>query len=499
MKNKQFSYLEWEFLEEPIVISKINATEKLPQGKKEIKVFRDDHYMLNGIITGKEDPYFFQERKFGLPGENVDQFNISGSDYEDYYKYSIQFCFLGESKVQTKEEDTNWKVNIKMFSIKRTNINENKADTLIDWYLNGPNQQIFCHSTKRDFLYKYIRERSITIDEILHSLEAENSKGSTDFDFIKLNAFDNTFLITRVPKEYGPIWSNNIGIEYKNKWGKIPSEEERIMIFELCSFIFGCQLLQIGYTLYDEENNLVEEYACNPWGTYPKTLCSIPDAPPIRIDRPIFSTKAENLINYLLPLYKSYKKSYNLNDGLWLYWLARIMPLGSQLPIYSSAIESLMNGWFKSENSESHGKFIEDKEFEELLKYEINLIKEKIENKKNEIRNKPKLTQNDVEKGAMYDGILKRLNLINKMGVMDRFRRFFKEIELDITDLEWETIKARSNIAHGRIETQDDQIEKQYQFAMTYDTLFHKVILKLLGYSGDYIDRSIIGWKDKTI
>jgi hypothetical protein len=37
------------------------------------------------------------------------------------------------------------------------------------------------------------------------------------------------------------------------------------------------------------------------------------------------------------------------------------------------------------------------------------------------------------------------------------------------------------------------------QHTRTYDTLIHKILLRLLGYSGSYIDRSVVGCKDKQL
>ena len=85
------------------------------------------------------------------------------------------------------------------------------------------------------------------------------------------------------------------------------------------------------------------------------------------------------------------------------------------------------------------------------------------------------------------------------MGVMDRFRFFFNEIDLPVDKNEWDAIKARHAVAHGRIATEEGEGEKIIRYTDTYETLIHKILLRLLGYSGSYIDRSVIGWKDKQL
>lgn len=500
MKNKYFAYLEWEFLEEPIITRKINPTKKLPKGDKEIKIFRDDQYKLCGLIRGKEDNSFFFGRDIGKPGESVDQFNISGSENGGYIKYSIQHCYLRELRAFNKGKDTSWEVDINMFSINRKYKNENEFNTSINWYINGPSKYIFCHSTKRDSTITYFRERFSEKDKTFNSLKSKDMIiHSTDIDFIKIDVLEYPFLIIYVPKKYGPIWSNNIGIEYCKNWGKIPDEEERKIISELCSYIFGRQLLYVGHSIFDNENCLIEEYACNPWGNYPRSLCSLPDMPPIRIDKPICGSKSENLINQLLPSYFTYREPYNLKNALWFFWFAQSMPVDASLSLYFSALEAIMNGWFKSDKSKSKGKFLKEKEFKSIFKEELESIKKKLENKEKEIKDKFNSFEEKINIDFIYNGIRKRLQFINDMGVMDRFNQFFNEINLKVGNKEWDAIRARHSIAHGRASTKDEDIDKFFTHSMIFVTLLNKVILKLLGYSGDYIDRNIIGWNDKYL
>lgn len=499
MEKENFAYLEWEFLTKPISISKIDTNENLPMGNKEIKVSRDDQYNIQGIITGKQDTSFFDNIKNGKPGESVVPFNITGTDIDEYHKYLIQYCYLGDLNVHKIVNEVIWEIKLILYSLTRTNINENNAETIIDWYINGPQHQIFCHSTSRELPFQYKKERKISSDETFHTLEADGLSRSIDIDFIKVEIPDFTFLINYVPEIYGPEWSNNVGFEYRSEWGKLPKEKERKIISELCSFIFGRQLMNIGYTILDKDNYIIEEYACDPLINEPRTICSKPDAPPIKIHKPIFNKKTEELINQLLPKYIQYRDIYNFKNSLIIYWLARNMPIGSQLPIYSSALESLINGWLKSNNSKSRGKYFKDGDFKKLFNDELDSIKNKIELKKNKINSKSKLNKKENDLIFSLNGILKKVEYLNNMGVNDGIRKFFKEINLELNDIEWETINARNKFAHGRLNTQSEKYEKEYQYSFIYDTLLHKVMLRLLEYTGDYINRSIIGWKDEVL
>ena len=75
----------------------------------------------------------------------------------------------------------------------------------------------------------------------------------------------------------------------------------------------------------------------------------------------------------------------------------------------------------------------------------------------------------------------------------------FEEINLPIDDHEWEAIEERHKFVHGRILFDKTDWERVVQHVNTFETLLHKILLKLLGYSGTFIDRSVPGWKDKQL
>jgi hypothetical protein len=377
-------------------------------------------------------------------------------------------------------------------------------------------------------------------------------------------------LITKVPKGIGPDWyrTSNIGIEYRADWKRIHDGKEQEEIRELCSFIFGRQLLPVGYTIYDKDGNIVEGCAYNPWGNDPKSLCLNCDIPPIRIEG---NSKADDLISQLLPTYCKLRDDYHLNDGLWAYWLARTMPVGMDLPILAAGVEAIMNGWFGSEIIEFDGNnrvYMDKDEFKELFCDGLSSVEGKLSKCWFSWNNIPgdgnerfiklfrnyfdigwagnvKIYKSDGNKmihitdgensaeitiykaegkttlkisdGSIYDLKFKREggkrniyietrpyaykimnNLQNayKMGVMDQFRFFFDKIDLVLDDDEWNAIKARNGVAHGRFTSEDG--ERMFQHGLAYTTIIHKILLRLLDYSGWYISYSD-GCKDKLL
>ncbi len=152
------------------------------------------------------------------------------------------------------------------------------------------------------------------------------------------------------------------------------------------------------------------------------------------------------------------------------------MPLGTSLPTFAAGVESMMNAWFKSEWSDSKGKYISEESFNEILKPELEEIGRKLNGK---------------EKG---DRVINKINYAFQASSADLFKMFFNEIGLEINDDEWGAINARHSIAHGGIDFESVEWKKISQNRVIYVNLIHKIILKLLGYSGDYIDRSVVPW-----
>jgi hypothetical protein len=157
------------------------------------------------------------------------------------------------------------------------------------------------------------------------------------------------------------------------------------------------------------------------------------------------------------------------------------MPVGTNLPILAAAMESIMEGWYKYNKSKSQGAYIKDDEFKVLLKDEIDSIRIKLK---------------DMPYG---DKVVKAILRTNKFGIMERYRVFFEEIGLSIDDNEWKAISGRHKFVHGKISFAETNWELTTQHVDILETLLHKILLKLLGYTGNYIDRSILGWNDKRL
>lgn len=482
MEERIFPYLEWEILHEPITISKVDDEAELPKGQKKIMINRDEDYNLRATLH-VEDSSFKGDfpRSSTATGGFAETFDIHGS-YFDLIDYTLESCLIGDTAIHQIQEsqEISGTATLIFEGLRMRYTTDKEGKHLTEWYLNGPEKTVFHRVTKRKLSRNFSRTRLASGEDKTDSIEVSREGSSAGVDFLRIKACDFQFLVAKVPNGIGPNWSSNIGIEYRKVWGRIPDMYERKKIEELCSFIFGRQLLSIGYTIYDQNENMVEGYAHNPWGREARSYCSKHDEPPIRID---ISTrgKAEEVISQLLPTYYELREPLHLKEALWHYWTSRNMPIGTNLPILAAAVESIVNGWYNYSGSRSHGVYMEKEEFESLLKEEIEAIKRKLENK--------------CDSDKIVANILNAYNF----GITERYQVFFQEIDLLIDESEWEAIKERHKFAHGGVTFNETDWKKVIQHVNTFGTLLHKILLKLLGYSGTFIDRSRPGWNDKQL
>lgn len=517
------SDLEWEVLQEPLIIEEIIPNECIPRNSIRIVVDRTDSYQMQAILTAIEErgPLMaktnikcytrFYETS---PGENIEPFDIEGRD-QCGSKIELKECYITNINSQENNSENSKKVVTFDIIVCEINIDKNSsydASCLSEWYLNGPNKEVFF---PRETLrlqkdsYKIERERvsvDITDDKAIElSIQnIESSKMGHDFALITLE--DIKFIIARVPTHFDPKWSRNICIEYRKEFGLIPDREKREAISEIVSFVLGTQLLNVGFTEYDNEGQKLAYFAKPSWGgSYSRSACeNVPLSPfNLGINRIIINKgKIEELLCDLVPKYLSKRDKLGLKEALWRYWISRDTPLGTNLPVLSSALELVMNKWFKSENSKSNGFWIPNEDFEDMIKESLTVAEKKIdeyiENKIKSLgpENSDSLKVQEIKE--LKKPIMNSICHSNGMSISKQYLIFFKEIGLESGLIEDKTIKARHAMAHGnRMDIKE--LDKMRRCTLAYQTLFHRVFLKVLDYNGNHIDRSVIGFPEKNI
>ncbi|MHA1882235.1 MAG: hypothetical protein ACTSUO_04240 [Candidatus Thorarchaeota archaeon] len=347
---------------------------------------------------------------------------------------------------------------------------------MTEWYLNGTDNSFIL---KRPSWMRYENRLTIERKDVEKRVFETSSKGgSSDHALIKCAGF--TFILSMVQKPLGPSWSRNIGIEYRSDLGRIPTRTERISISEILSFIFGTQLLNVGHTCCDQSNVLIERVGRNPWGGDAKYRCAKPEVPPMNITTYEGGAKFESIAEEIIPEYLKLREKLKLDQVLWRYWMGSKMPIGTDIPIYHNGIEILANNWFKINKSRTKGVYMKKRKFYKLLHEEFASIDMILDNH------------------CYKDEILNKIKNSYRMGVRERLDQFLDELDIKIGNLESEALVNRNSMIHDYVETSGNE-ERINKLSYAYRTMFHRILLKILGYSGRYVDYTVEGCPEKDI
>lgn len=347
-----------------------------------------------------------------------------------------------------------------------------------DWFLNGPHDHIWRRATSWTTTTTFVRERD---NSPARQLQREGM-GPISIDHVSVSCPALSFTVHRVPEEFGPPWSKNVGIEYQAINGSVPDEETRTSVSEIVSFLFGRRLVEVGTTVFAQDGSPIEHVAINPWGSSVENVCQSCDTAPVRIERAggVYSD-VENLLATLVPRYLERRNELGLGNALWQYWMAKEAYLGVELPIYSSAIELLANAWFKSRRSSIKGLYMKQEAFTNLLQEELESIKTKLADKR------------------FGDRMIRRMLGAHNMGTNERVPMFFDELNLSCGPREQQAIAARNSAAHGGRAATPSEIDDLMRCGIAYQTLFHRVVLRLLDYEGSYVDRCTLGHPSRPL
>lgn len=313
------------------------------------------------------------------------------------------------------------------------------------------------------------------------AIRAEPVQQYTKADFAIIQLEKVAFVIQAVPEGFGPPWSRNVGVEYRKEWGGIPGDLEREMIKEIVSLVIGRPLLKVGCTEYDEQGRAVKQVSTNPGlpsGYNIISLCQTGDSSPIDFQ----STALEEALTQLIPSYLKLRDALRLNEALYRYWFAKIHPIGLDLPVFAAAVEGLATAWHKSSKAKVATKYMSEGDFSSTFKEEIAAFEQKLQTV------------------AYGERILNRVKTAHRMGSSEQVQHFFSDISLNIGKVEKIAMRSRNAMAHGSSsDYTDDKFDEVVRIKWAYQTLFERVLLKILGFTGNYIDRSSTGWRERGI
>jgi hypothetical protein len=485
------SKLEWEGLQKKHEIKVKAVSELLPPGTEKVEIYRDDAYKINARLYGKvasED-----ELK-----EWIDKWNQSETEnfiipldfeiFDEIRIYKLSHCFFDSAESFSRNRRNNelgqdfvdFEANFSVSSLYLKYTSSLEIENLgwvTEWYLNAPKREFHSRLTKRALSIKYERNRRDLEKNSFDFPDEENT--ALDYTFVELESFK--FLIHAVPKYLTPEWSYCLGIEYREEWGSIPEAGKREAIAEIVSFVAGCQLLNVGFTKFSKSGYSIEEFTRNPpysLGHNLITLCKSTALPPVRLEEFLevemrFEIRTEKVLQQLIPNYLALRGSLNLNETLHRFWLFKELPIGDNLPTLAAGVETLATDYLKYKKVELLGSYMSKIDFKELLREELKSIESKLKRK----RNGDKL-------------LAKILGAYSyPLGVNARLKKFFEEIQLPIGSIEEEAMQVRNTMVHSSIDTSDEvERHKMARLTNAYESLFNRIILKVLGFKDSYID-----------
>jgi hypothetical protein len=221
----------------------------------------------------------------------------------------------------------------------------------------------------------------------------------------------------------------------------------------------------------------------NPRAINVRALCSKIDFPPIRIDRQdrANSQNIESVLARLIPVYLERRKLLALDDALWRYWTFQELPLGINLPMLVTGIEILAAAWFASPSSASQGNFTPKKQFVAMLQEDFKSMRAKLGRAAG-----LEPTMAHLQNQGTLDRLMQRMEDSFQMGPTARTREFFRELGVTPTIRQLESLKGR----HAQIHSQGARKRPRELWSLSENlrALFYKTMLRLLDYSGKYLD-----------
>ena len=478
--------LEWEPAARPIILA--HASWPVPpffSGMKTLTIERDAKFRLHVVGEGLGDPSEIHARNAESHEATAGSFrDADEATFEAYGAQCTLRAFLDPSpgarfssgQVQFRHEGQvlrfarSWRQRVVVGEdggVCHEPVGPTSWRT--DWYINGPRAPLFMRSTKRRRKTSFLRERpfgTVTIEEV--------PRGGGGRDHFVVEAAPVRFAACMVPEYFVPEWCRAMGIEFREP---LPDDETREAIGELASFVFGRRLLRLGSAVFDATGSTIEEEMINPVADNLRELCAASDDPPLALRVP--SGDVETVLARLVPSYLKARDSLGLRNALWAYWSACEASTPIDLALFRGAVEALKKGWFESSRTKSKGVYMPRDEYERLTRELIDAVRQGLAGRE----------------GAST--IIDKLGRAYQMGSNEQVRTFFEEIGLPIGATERAAMKVANVPAHGGIT--GGNLQDFVRHGRAYRTLFERTFLRLLGYEGEYVDRTTLGFPARPL
>ena len=472
--------LEWEYSDFPVKIINLEfETTNWGFGKSAtITIYKDRNRELKGEIEGfVSDFKKNQEESYVGKGNIITGQIINGIDDKgNIIKINECFFINFQSNSYQKSSEGYYTKGTIIFDSLNIKFSTQQPNIRYDWFICHDIPAHFNETTTRQIKLSPPKVR-IGIDDYNDSIE--NLIGSSSSrDYCQINLSDLTFIISEVPTEFLNEKTEGLCFEFREN---IYSLDQDFIsgIKWFVSFLLGNELHYIGNSFIHGEK-LVE---CNIL-SHNKSIQES-TMPPIKFNFKYEWGNFSFLVNQYLPKYLDLKESLSLDAALSKYWISRSLPIGTNLPVLASIIETIA-GKYLNKNNINQFEYLSKDNYLRLIENEIESIGKKLKS---------------MEGGQI---ILNKILGAFRKGPNEKMNVFFNEIGLSIGKLERKALNLRNKMAHS---SKDYSCEKDafndLILSRAYEILFNRVLLKLIGYEGYYIDYSVKGCPlkhiDKTV
>lgn len=294
---------------------------------------------------------------------------------------------------------------------------------------------------------------------------------------IEIKGIDYPFTICNESLNNTPHNLDCISLVYSIHDGRFPPEEIQDYHLHIISFLFGCPLTNFGYSRYDDSGNVIETYVISPrYQTIRMSLNS--PYPPIQYNdlsasqiQEIFNPIIVNYRNLDLNIFHDYIKAL-----LRRFWESHLLYLDYKFHLIVSGLDVFMRFWSQQNNVNLNPKEIISKDVydSELLPY-IKIIKKKIGK------------CNNISKDER-DNIYRNIGELNKDRKTTKLEKMYESVGLPLTPNEVKIIRLRGEMMHEKPFICDGEVDAYVDYYHDAVTLCNRSFLKLLDYTGDYID-----------
>lgn len=259
----------------------------------------------------------------------------------------------------------------------------------------------------------------------------------------------------------------------------IPTSEEREKVRNCLSFVLGRPLIKTGYSIFDSEWLLVSFKSIGAY-SFDGAAFSMHSLPPSPLGKKYQGEIDGHIVNTLVnAIYNNYEK-YKFGHLSWAYWHAVCAPIHVAAVHFVACIESLQKSYIENNGKIFSSALMERSKWKLFRKAALEAL------------NNAGLEE--AEKKVFES----KIGSLNQAPQSILTERFLNHLDMDFSAGEKSAWQQRNNAAHG------NEIEKGGEILLIREikilkVIFHRVLLKVMGGGGYYIDYYSVGFPIKFL